>query len=33
MTASVITATVPDDVADSGRIRLGGTFRLPTRLA
>ena len=37
MTINVITAGMPSetsvpDVADSGKIRLGGTARLPTRL-
>jgi hypothetical protein len=32
MTASVITANVPSEVADTGKIRLGGTIRLPARM-
>ena len=33
MRRPITVATVPSDVADSGKIRLGGTVRLPSRTA
>ncbi len=31
MRSPILAAAVPSDVADSGKIRLGGTARLPSR--